>query len=95
MQSHSLIVAPLRLHRTPVHFVAMGIALLCMAWNLLAEQKGTPKRILGGDDSTRKLAIIGKDGAVEWEYAVGAIHDAHLLPNGNMLTQQGWQRFVS
>ena len=50
--------------------------------------------MLGGDDSTRRLAIIGPTGQVEWELPVTAIHDAHLLPNGNILTQQGWGRVV-
>lgn len=59
-----------------------------------AEQNGPPKRLLVGDDSTQRLAIVAKDGSLEWELKVSAIHDAHLLPNGNVLTQFGWQRVV-
>jgi outer membrane protein assembly factor BamB len=59
-----------------------------------AEQTGIPRRILGADDSTKRLAIIAPDGKVEWETKVGAIHDAHLLPNGNVLLQQGWTKLV-
>jgi len=59
-----------------------------------AEQAGKPRRILGGDDSTHKLAIIGPGGTVEWETSVGPIHDAWLLPNGNILFQQSWQKVV-
>jgi hypothetical protein len=59
-----------------------------------AEQTGTPRRILGGDDSTHRLAIIGRDGNVEWETQVGPIHDASVLPNGNVLLQQGWNKIV-
>ncbi len=68
------------------------------AWALglcvCAEQTGPPRRLLVADDSTRRLAIVAPDGSLEWELKVGAIHDAHLLPNGNVLTQLGWQRVV-
>lgn len=59
---------------------------------LQAEPKGPGRRILAGDDSTQRLAIIAADGAVEWEIKVSAIHDAEILPNGNILLQQGWTR---
>lgn len=61
---------------------------------VFAEQSGPPKRLLVADDSTRRLAIVGKDGALEWETKVGAIHDAWVLDNGNILYQQGWTRVV-
>ncbi|MBM3849558.1 MAG: hypothetical protein FJ396_05105, partial [Verrucomicrobia bacterium] len=48
------------------------------------------RRILAADDSTRRLAIIAPDGSFEWEIPVTAIHDAHVLPNGHVLLQQGW-----
>ncbi|MCX6981047.1 MAG: hypothetical protein NTV08_09895 [Verrucomicrobia bacterium] len=57
-----------------------------------AEQTGTARRVLAGDDSTHRLAIVGVDGKLEWEIKVGAIHDAHILPNGNVLLQQGWTK---
>lgn len=60
----------------------------------MAQEARPNRRVLGGDDSTRKLAIIAPDGKVEWELKVSAIHDAHLLPNGNILTQQGWTKIV-
>ena len=59
-----------------------------------AEQTGPPRRVLAGDDSTQRLAIVAPDGKLEWEMKVGAIHDAHVLPNGNILLQQGWTRIV-
>ncbi len=62
--------------------------------NVSAEQTGTPRRILAGDDSTQRLAIVAPDGSLEWEMKVGAIHDAWILPNGNILFQQGWTRIV-
>jgi hypothetical protein len=57
-----------------------------------AGQTGPARRILAGDDSTHRLAIVGTDGKLEWEIKIGAIHDAHLLPNGNVLLQQGWTK---
>jgi len=77
------------------HFLAL--ATLCAASFILqlqAEQTGPPQRVLGADDSTRKLAIIAPDGSVEWEMKVGAIHDAWVLPDGNILFQQGWTKIV-
>ena len=62
--------------------------------NLFAEQTGTPRRLLAADDSTRRLAIVAADGSLEWEMKVGAIHDAWVLPNGNVLFQQGWTTIV-
>jgi hypothetical protein len=44
-------------------------------------------RVLAADRSTGKLAIIGLDGKVEWEFTnKHDVHDAHLLPSGNILT---------
>ena len=57
-----------------------------------AEQTGPARRVLAGDDSTHRLAIVGADGKLEWEIKVSAIHDAHILPNGNVLLQQGWTK---
>ncbi|HEY0551753.1 MAG TPA: PQQ-binding-like beta-propeller repeat protein, partial [Verrucomicrobiae bacterium] len=74
--------------------IALSAVLTCCIIQLHAEQTGPPRRVLGADDSTRKLAIIAPDGAVEWEMKVGAIHDASMLPNGNILFQQGWTKIV-
>ena len=59
-----------------------------------AEQSGPAHRVLAADDSTRRLAIIAPNGSVEWEMKVGAIHDAWVLPNKNILFQQGWTKIV-
>jgi hypothetical protein len=59
-----------------------------------AEQTGPARRVLAADDSTRRLAIVAPDGSLEWEMKVGAIHDASVLPNGNVLFQQGWTKIV-
>src|SRR6185436_6092410 len=62
---------------------------LTAAW---AVQTGPARRVLAGDDSTQRLAIVAPDGTLEWEIKVSAIHDAHILPNGNILLQQGWTK---
>jgi len=68
--------------------------LLLLAIPALAEQTGPRRRVLAADDSTRRLGIIAPDGSLEWEMKVGAIHDAWVLPNGNILYQQGWTKIV-
>ena len=68
--------------------------LLLLVAPVPAEQTGPSRRVLGADDSTRRLAIVAPDGSLEWEMKVGAIHDAWVLPNGNILYQQGWTRIV-
>jgi hypothetical protein len=75
--------------------VSSSLALIALlAVSVAAEQTGPPRRVLGADDSTRRLAIIAPDGSVEWETKVGAIHDAWALPNGNILFQQGWTKII-
>lgn len=36
-----------------------------------------------------KLAIVDRDGKIEWEMKWGGIHDLHVLSNGNLMVQQG------
>lgn len=78
---------------------------LCLAFAFLApqedppappavEQIGPPRRFLAADYHKRVLAIFGKDGKVEWSIEVGDIHDAWVLPGGNVLYQQGWTKVV-
>jgi hypothetical protein len=70
--------------------VVATFALVTLGSAAVAEQTGSARRVLVADSSTHRLAIVGSDGKLEWEIKVGAIHDAHLLPNGNILLQQGW-----
>ena len=41
-----------------------------------------------------KLAIVGRDGRVEWQMPWGGIHDVHVLPGGNIMVQQGASKVV-
>jgi hypothetical protein len=70
-------------------FVSAGLLMACA---LSAQAAG--HRLLVGDDSTHRLAIIGEDGAIEWETKVGPIHDASVLTNGNILYQEGWTKIL-
>jgi outer membrane protein assembly factor BamB len=71
--------------------LALSLSLIAFA---SAEQTGPARRVLAADDSTRRLAIVAPDGSLEWEMKVGAIHDAWVLANGNILFQQGWTKIV-
>jgi hypothetical protein len=75
-------------------FELTALALACVALSLHAEQTGAGRRLLVADDSKQRLAIVAADSSLEWELRVGAIHDASVLPNGNILLQQGWQKVV-
>jgi hypothetical protein len=79
----------------PLRILPAMVALaLCAASGMNAAQTGTPRRLLAADDTTRRLAIIAADGSIEWETPVTSIHDAWVLPNGNVLFQQGWTKIV-
>jgi outer membrane protein assembly factor BamB len=41
-----------------------------------------------------KLAIVDAAGKVEWDMPWGGIHDLHVLPNGNIMVQQGASKVV-
>src|SRR5579885_1683756 len=44
-------------------------------------------RVLAADRSTGRVAIVGPDGKVEWEFPdKHDVHDIWMLPNGNVLT---------
>src|SRR6267154_3661793 len=75
-------------------FKLTALAVACSAFTLHAEQTGTGRRLLAADDSKQRLAIVAADSSLEWELKVGGIHDASVLPNGNILLQQGWQKVV-
>ena len=69
--------------------IAVAVLSLCQD-KPRVEQVGTPRRFLAADYQKKVLAIFGKDGKVEWQVPIRDIHDAWVLPNGNILYQQGW-----
>jgi hypothetical protein len=68
------------------------VAALFLTTSCLAE--GTTHRILTADSSSGRIAIVGEDGAIEWEYEVGPLHDLHMLENGHLLFQTDWTHIV-
>ena len=41
-----------------------------------------------------KLAVVGRDGKIEWQMPWEGIHDLHVLASGNFMVQQGSNRVV-
>lgn len=72
----------------------LSILAIVLVGTVYGEQTGKARRLLAADDSTHRLAIVAPDGSLEWEVKVGAIHDAAVLPSGNILFQQGWQKII-
>ncbi|MGB0421158.1 MAG: ThuA domain-containing protein, partial [Limisphaerales bacterium] len=54
----------------------------------------TGRRILAGDYSRKRIAIVDEAGAVSWEHPIRDIHDLHVLPNGNILFQTSWTQLL-
>ncbi len=69
--------------------LALSLAALAVAFPLAAAEPGKPAyRVLAQDKG--RLAIVGADGAVEWEVKCGHnAHDLSLLPSGNILFNSG------
>jgi outer membrane protein assembly factor BamB len=59
-----------------------------------ANAPGAGRRVLAADYSKHRLAMLDSAGKVLWERKVGDIHDLHLLPNGNILFQDGWTHIL-
>ena len=55
---------------------------------------GRPRKVLVGDYSTKTLAMVNEKGDVEWQVPIRNIHDAAVLPNGNILYQTDWTEIV-
>jgi len=58
---------------------------------LASPASGQHRLVTQGND---KLVIVGRDGKVEWQMPWGGIHDVHVLPDGNIMTQQGSSKVV-
>lgn len=86
------------MQNTPVHsfhgarfvFCAIASAALFAGPSVQAEQKGAQHRLLVAN--TGKVAVVAADGTIEREVKSAGLHDAALLPNGNLLYQSGWTK---
>lgn len=56
----------------------------------LAEQTGPQHRLLVAN--TGRVAIVAPDGSLERDVKSAGLHDASLLPNGNLLFQSSWTK---
>lgn len=71
-----------------------------LAWLLLtfvpAIHATPPERLVIGAEAGKGLVIVDPaDGnKALWKRDLGAVHDLHLLPNGNFLTQDGWPKII-
>src|SRR5687768_1623079 len=57
-------------------------------------QVGQARRVLAADYQKRIIAIINASGEIEWQEKIRDIHDAAVLPNGNILFQTSWTMIV-
>ncbi|WP_010583908.1 beta-propeller domain-containing protein [Schlesneria paludicola] len=55
---------------------------------------GPPHKVLIGDYSTTTLALVDQKGEIEWQTPIRNIHDAAVLPNGNILFQTDWTEIL-
>lgn len=74
-------------------FPLTGLLLLFLS-SLL--QAAPPERLVIGAEAGKGLSIVDPaDGnKVLWHHPLGAVHDLHLLPNLNLLTQDGWPKVI-
>jgi len=56
----------------------------------IASQTGTPHRLLVAN--TGRVAVVAADGTLERDVKSAGLHDASLLPNGNLLFQSSWTK---
>lgn len=58
--------------------------------SVFAEQTGAQHRLLVAN--TGRVAIVAPDGSLERDVKSAGLHDASLLPNGNLLFQSSWTK---
>jgi outer membrane protein assembly factor BamB len=73
--------------------VAAWLGLTLMASAARAEEQAG-HRLLAADYSTKRIGIVDEAGKLVWEHPVRDIHDAWVLPNGNILFQTDWTHIV-
>jgi hypothetical protein len=71
--------------------ISLTLFAICLLSLVSAPALAQHRLVTQGND---KLAIVGKDGKIEWEMKWGAIHDLHVLPSGNIMVQQGASKVV-
>jgi hypothetical protein len=76
--------------------VAMAALMLLSASPQLhaAESAAAGHRLLISDDTKHHIAIVDKDGKIEWEHPIGGLHDLHMLPDGHILFETDMQHII-
>ena len=77
-----------------IRLLTTAITLTSLSYVAQAAATDLSRRFVAADSSKGRLAIIGRDGAVEWEHQIGPLHDLHVLSNGNLLFQDSWTHLV-
>ncbi len=54
------------------------------------------ERLVIGAEAKKGISIVdpSDNNKLLWNHPVGAVHDLHLLENGNILTQDGWPKII-
>src|SRR5690242_6017338 len=66
-------------------------AAVCFLFGIAPTAFAQHRLITQGND---KLAIVNREGQIEWEMKRGGIHDLHVLDSGNIMVQQGASKVV-
>ncbi|MBL9153837.1 MAG: PQQ-binding-like beta-propeller repeat protein [Verrucomicrobiales bacterium] len=74
----------------------LSLLITGLATVAIAADEARPGRLVIGAEAGKGVAIVdpGDGNKVLWQRKIGNVHDLHLLPNGNLLTQDGWPRIV-
>lgn len=73
-----------------IHLLPLALSALLSTGSALADQTGPQHRLLVAN--TGRVAIVAPDGTLERDVKSAGLHDASLLPNGNLLFQSSWTK---
>jgi hypothetical protein len=73
-----------------IHLLPLALSALLGTGSALADQTGPQHRLLVAN--TGRVAIVAPDGTLERDVKSAGLHDASLLPNGNLLYQSSWTK---
>lgn len=73
-----------------IHLLPLALSALLGTGTAFADQTGSQHRLLVAN--TGRVAIVAPDGTLERDVKSAGLHDASLLPNGNLLYQSSWTR---
>src|SRR5205814_7954435 len=66
--------------------MAFALSLTVMGFHVEALAPGSTRhRFVCGDYEGNKIAVVGADGSIEWEFAAQTPQDCWMLANGNVL----------